>query len=49
MVEVFIDESGNQGKSGKYFVISAIVCSQPHSKERLKRIFKKACLKYWVE
>ncbi|MDB5183155.1 MAG: hypothetical protein JWO47_939 [Candidatus Saccharibacteria bacterium] len=46
MIEVFIDESGNQGKRGKYFIISAVVCSEPHSKERLKRIFKKACLKF---
>lgn len=46
MIEVFIDESGNLGKGGKYFVISAVVCPDDKSKYRLKRIFKKACLKY---
>jgi hypothetical protein len=46
MIDVFIDESGNQGKSGKYFIIAAVVCSDAHSKDRLKRIFKKACLEY---
>lgn len=46
MIEVFIDESGNLGRSGKYFVIAAVVCSEAHSKDRLKRIFKKACLDY---
>ncbi len=46
MIDVFIDESGNQGTSGKYFVIAAVVCSDPHGVPRIKRIFKKACLKY---
>lgn len=46
MVDVFIDESGNQGAQGKYFVIAAIVCSESHSKYRIKRIFKKSCLKF---
>lgn len=46
MVEVFIDESGNQGDTGKYFVIAAIVCPEVQSFHRLKRIFKKACLEY---
>ncbi len=46
MIEVFIDESGNLGTAGKYFIIAAVVCQDNHSKERLKRIFKKACLKY---
>jgi hypothetical protein len=46
MVEVFIDESGNLGKAGKYFIIAAVACQDEHSKNRLKRIFKKACLSY---
>jgi hypothetical protein len=46
MIEVFIDESGNMGRSGKYFVIAAVVCPNSSSKNRLKRIFKKSCLKY---
>jgi hypothetical protein len=46
MVEVFIDESGNLGKGGKYFVMAAVVCSNNKSKTRLKRILKKACLEF---
>jgi hypothetical protein len=46
MVEVFIDESGNLGKNGKYFVIAAVVCPEDKSRTRLKRIFRKACLDY---
>lgn len=49
MVEVFIDESGNQGSQGKYFIIAAVVCPTNRTRFRLKRIFKKACLKYSKE
>lgn len=46
MIEVFIDESGTPNGTGKYMVMAAVVCSDAHSKYRLKRIFKDACLKY---
>lgn len=39
----YIDESGNLGKDGPYFIISFLVPYQP---KRLKNIFKKACLDF---
>lgn len=46
MKYAYLDESGNLGKSGRYFVISAIVCEDKKSFYRLKRIMKKACLDF---
>lgn len=44
MVTAFIDESGNLGTADRYFVLAAVVCSNDSSKNRIKRIMKKACL-----
>ncbi len=41
MIKVFVDESGNMGKSGKYFVMAAVVVRTEKAETRLKRIVKK--------
>ncbi len=43
---VFIDESGNLGRSGRFFTMAAIVCGCAKAATRLKRIMKQACLEY---
>jgi len=42
-MHIFIDESGNLGKDGKYFVLAFVYTS---NSKRIKNIFKKACKKY---
>lgn len=41
MVRVFIDESGNMGESGKYFVLAAVVAKTGKDEARLKRVIRK--------
>ncbi|PID32031.1 hypothetical protein CR970_02680 [Candidatus Saccharibacteria bacterium] len=43
---IYVDESGNLGKNGKYFVIAAIVTDDKKAFQRIKRIMKKACLEF---
>lgn len=40
MVRVFIDESGNMGRGGQYFVLAAIVCDTEKGDQRIKRIIR---------
>ncbi len=46
MIRVFLDESGNLGRGGDFFTIAAVAFSDPKGEVRLKRVMKKACLKY---
>lgn len=46
MIGVYIDESGNLGKDGRYFTIAAVACHDAKAFHRIKRIFKQACLDY---
>jgi len=41
VIKVFVDESGNMGKSGKYFVLSAIVLKTDNAVLKVKRIIRK--------
>ncbi|MBQ3274971.1 DUF3800 domain-containing protein [Candidatus Saccharibacteria bacterium] len=41
MIRVYVDESGNMGKSGKYFVLAAIVVKTTKAEVRLKRIIRR--------
>ena len=41
MRRVFIDESGNMGKSGRYFVLAAVVMSERKAEARVKRLIRK--------
>lgn len=41
MIQVFIDESGNMGRGGKYFVLAAVVFDTPKGATRVKRIIHK--------
>ena len=41
MIKVFIDESGNMGTSGKYFVLAGLVVKTEKDEARIKRIIKK--------
>jgi hypothetical protein len=49
MIRAYLDESGNLGIDGRYFVISAVVCPDEKSAYRVKRIMKKACLDFAEE
>jgi len=42
-MQIFIDESGNLGKSGRFFVISALA---PNNPKRIKNIIKRCCVKF---
>ncbi len=41
MIRVFIDESGNMGRGGQYFVLAAVVCDTDKGDQRIKRIIRK--------
>lgn len=41
MITAYIDESGNLGRGGDYFVLAAIVYDTEKGKNRIKRIIKK--------
>lgn len=41
MVNVFVDESGNLGKAGEFFVLGAVVFSDMENQKRAKRIIRK--------
>ncbi|MBR3180661.1 DUF3800 domain-containing protein [Candidatus Saccharibacteria bacterium] len=41
MVKVYVDESGNMGKSGDYFVLAAIVFTSDKAEARVRRLIKK--------
>ena len=41
MIYVYIDESGNLGKSGEYFVLSAVVFDTEKGRNRVKRVIRK--------
>ena len=41
MIKVFVDESGNMGVSGKYFVLAAVVVKTKKAEDRLKRLVRK--------
>lgn len=45
-MQILIDESGNLGKQGKYFVIAALV---PNNKKRIKNLIKNSCVKFGVD
>lgn len=45
MITAYIDESGNLGRGGKYFVLAAVVFDTPNGDKRIKRIIKKECLR----
>lgn len=42
MIRVFIDESGNLGRGGKYFILAAAVFDTPQGVKRAGRIIRKA-------
>ena len=42
MIHVCIDESGNLGRGGKYFVLAAVVFDTDSGKKRASRVIKKA-------
>lgn len=41
MIQAYIDESGNMGRGGKYFVLAAVVFDTEKGKSRAKRIIRK--------
>lgn len=41
MIRVFIDESGNLGRGGKYFVLAAAVFDTPQGAKRAARLIRK--------
>ncbi|MBQ6130612.1 DUF3800 domain-containing protein [Candidatus Saccharibacteria bacterium] len=41
MVKVYIDESGNMGRAGNYFVLAAVVVKGPKGEGRLKRLVRR--------
>lgn len=41
MVAAYIDESGNLGRGGDYFVLTAVVFDDRNGKNRIKRIIRK--------
>ena len=41
MIKVFVDESGNMGASGKYFVLAAVIVKNMKAENRLKRIIRR--------
>lgn len=41
MIRVFIDESGNMGTEGEYFVLAAVVTKTEKTEARLKRIVRR--------
>ena len=41
MIKVFIDESGNMGSDGEYFVLAAIVVKTDKAEVRLKRLVRR--------
>lgn len=43
IMQIFIDESGNLGKKGRFFVIAALAPDNPN---RIKNIIKKCCLRF---
>ncbi len=40
MIEVFIDESGNLGRGGRYFVLAAAVFDTPQGRKRAARVIR---------
>lgn len=44
-MQIFVDESGNLGTSGRYFVLTALI---PQNPNRIKNIMKGSCLKFGV-
>lgn len=47
MIDVFIDESGNLGRGGRFFTIAAIAFKDDsNGKERIKRLMKNSCKKF---
>lgn len=45
-MEIFIDESGNLGKDGRYFIIAMII---PYKKKRIKNFIKSFCSKKRIQ
>ncbi|MBQ6320923.1 DUF3800 domain-containing protein [Candidatus Saccharibacteria bacterium] len=45
MIRVFIDESGNMGSEGEYFVLAAIVVKTDKAEARLKRMVRREQLR----
>lgn len=41
MITAYVDESGNLGRGGKYFVLAAIVYNNQNGKKRIKRLIRK--------
>lgn len=41
MIKVYVDESGNMGKSGKYFVIAGLVFRDDKAETKVRRLIKK--------
>lgn len=41
MIKVFVDESGNMGAEGKYFVLAAVVVKNKETEVKLRRIVRK--------
>lgn len=48
-MNIFIDESGNLGKSGKYFVIAALIPYDARARKRIKNLIKNGCVSYAEE
>lgn len=44
-MQLHIDESGNLGKSGNFFVIASLIPT-PLNPRRIKGVFRKSCIKY---
>jgi hypothetical protein len=42
-MQIFVDESGNLGTKGRFFVITALI---PQNPKRLKNIIKSSCVKF---
>lgn len=42
-MQIYIDESGNLGKKGRFFVISALMPEKP---KRIKNIIKRCCVRF---
>ena len=45
MIRVFIDESGNMGSEGEYFVLAALVVKTDKAEARLKRMVRREQLR----
>jgi len=46
-MQIYIDESGNLGRKGKFFVIASVIPDKNKAK-RLKKIIKRSCIKFKV-